>query len=416
MDVESFNDGILGAIVVNEGERATVGAAIAFIADTEADVAEAKKKAGASGAPAAAPAPAKEEAAAPAAAAPAPAAAAPAPAAAAPAAPAPAAAAPAPAPAAPAPVKRADGRVIATPYAKQLAKDLKVDLASIAGSGPNGRITASDVERAAGRGGAPAAPAAAAPAAAAPAAAAPAAAAPAPAAAPAATTVSQLRGTTKPFTTLQQAVTRNMLESLKVPEFRVSTSIETDKLDALYKRLKPSGVTMTALLAKAVGHALQKFPVMFAACTPDGAGITYNANINIALAVAMPDGGLITPVLKDADRTDIYQLSRNWADLVKRARAKQLQPDEYNSGTFTISNLGMFGVDTFDAILPPGTGAILAVGGSKPTVVATEGGLLGVRKVMQVNITCDHRIIYGADAAEFLAELKAVIEAPEQLL
>lgn len=92
------------------------------------------------------------------------------------------------------------------------------------------------------------------------------------------------------------------------------------------------------------------------ACTPDGNGITYNEHVNVALAVAMPDGGLITPVLKDADKVDIYQLSRNWGDLVKRARSKQLQPDEYNSGTFTISNLGMFGVDTFDAILPPGEG------------------------------------------------------------
>jgi len=211
-------------------------------------------------------------------------------------------------------------------------------------------------------------------------------------------------------------VARNMNESLKVPEFRVSMSIETDKFDALYKRLKPHGVTMTALLAKAVGAALAKHPVLFASCTPDGNGITYNEHINVALAVAMPDGGLITPVLKDADKVDIYQLSRNWADLVKRARGKQLQPDEYNSGTFTISNLGMFGVDTFDAILPPGTAAILAVGGSKPTVVATADGLIGVRKVMQVNMTADHRIVYGADAAEFLQSLKAVVENPDTLL
>jgi pyruvate dehydrogenase E2 component (dihydrolipoamide acetyltransferase) len=207
-----------------------------------------------------------------------------------------------------------------------------------------------------------------------------------------------------------------MNESLKVPEFRVSMSMETDKFDALYKRLKPHGVTMTALLAKAVGAALAKHPVMFASCTPDGNGITYNEAVNVALAVAMPDGGLITPVLKNADKTDIYQLSRNWADLVKRARGKQLAPDEYNSGTFTISNLGMFGVDTFDAILPPGTAAILAVGGSKPTVVATADGLIGVRKVMQVNITADHRIVYGADAAEFLQSLKHVVENPDSLL
>jgi len=407
MDVESFSEGILGSIIVNEGERANVGATIAFVAESEADLEEAKKKGGA-GAPAAAPAAApKAEAAAPPPPPPAPAAAP------APAAPS-AAAAPPPPPPAPVAAPRADGRVIATPYAKQLAKDLRVDLATVGGTGPNGRITASDVERAAKGGAAPApAAAASAPAAAAPAAAAPAAKAAAPAAA--GTTVSQLRGTTKPFTTLQNAVSRNMIESLKVPEFRVSMSIETDKFDALYKRLKPHGVTMTALLSKAVGVALARHPVLFASCTPDGSGITYNEHVNVALAVAMPDGGLITPVLKDADKVDIYQLSRNWADLVKRARGKQLAPDEYSSGTFTISNLGMFGVETFDAILPPGTAGILAVGGSKPSVVATDSGLIGVKKVMNVNLTADHRIVYGADAAEFLQSLKAVIENPDSL-
>lgn len=412
MDVESFAEGILAVVVVEEGQRANVGAPIAFIAETEGDVAEAKKKAG--GAAAAAPAPA--------AAAPPP----PPPAAAAPAA-APAPAAPAaPAPPPPAPVAvhapaafapRADGRVIATPYAKQLAKDLKVDLTRVGGSGPNGRITATDVERAAGK--APAAAAPAAPVAAAPAkAAAPSApsAAAAPAKAVAGTTVSELRGTTKPFTSMQMAVSKNMLESLKVPEFRVTYSIQTDKLDALYAKLKPSGVTMTALLAKACGVALAQHPIMYSSITPDGAGVTYNDHINVALAVAMPDGGLITPVLKDADKTDIYQMSRDWADLVKRARTKQLKPDEFNSGNFSISNLGMFGVDTFDAILPPGTAAIMAVGGSKPTVVATADGMIGVKKVMVVNLTADHRLVYGAQAAEFLITLKQVIENPDQLL
>lgn len=412
MDVESFSEGILAAVVVPEGERANVGAPIAFVAESEADVAEAKKKAASLGG-SAAPAPAAA-APAPAPAAPAPAPAAPAPAPAAPA-PAPVAAAPAPAPAA---APRADGRVVATPYAKQLAKDLRVDLATVAGTGPAGRITASDVERAAGKAPAAAAPVAAAPAA--PVAVAPApamAAAPATAAAPAkGTTVSELRGTTKPFTSLQSAVARNMNESLKVPEFRVAYQIQTDKLDALYQKLKPHGVTMTAVLAKACGAALAKHPLLFAACTADGNGITFNNNVNVAIAVAMPDGGLITPVLKNADKTDIYQLSRNWADLVKRARSKQLQPDEFNSGTFTISNLGMFGVETFDAILPPGTSAILAVGGSKPTVVANADGMIGVRKVMTVNLTADHRVVYGADAAEFLQTLKAVIESPDQLL
>lgn len=149
--------------------------------------------------------------------------------------------------------------------------------------------------------------------------------------------------------------------------------------------------------------------------TPGGDGIVYNEGVNVAVAVAMPDGGLITPVLKDADKVDIYQLSRNWADLVQRARAKQLAPDEYSSGNFTVSNLGMYGVDQFDAILPPGTGAIMAVGGSKNTVVATPDGKIGVERQMTVNVTADHRIIYGADAAEFLQTLQATIENPDAL-
>jgi pyruvate dehydrogenase E2 component (dihydrolipoamide acetyltransferase) len=132
--------------------------------------------------------------------------------------------------------------------------------------------------------------------------------------------------------------------------------------------------------------------------------------------VAMDDGGLITPVLKNADQVDIYSLSRSWKSLVERARAKQLQPDEYNSGTFTLSNLGMYGVDTFDAILPPGQGSILAIGASRPQVVATPDGLFGVRQQMQVNITSDHRIIYGADAAAFLQDLAKLIETNAQSL
>lgn len=416
MDVESFSEGILGSIVIKEGQMAGVGSPIAYIAETEADLDAAKAK---GGAPAAAAPAAPAPAAAPAAAAPAaPAASAPAApaAAAAPAAPAPAA----PAPAAPVPTPRADGRIRATPYAKKLAKDLGIALESIQGTGPIGRITAADVEMAASKVTSPAAvatPAATPAPTAEPIAPAPTAVAPVPSSAPAPkTSVSELKGTTVPFTSLQAAVSRNMLESLKVPEFRVSMTISTDKLDSLYKKLKPKGVTMTALLAKACGVALAEHPLLYASCTPDGSGCTYNEHINIAMAVAMPDGGLITPVIKDADQQDIYTMSRNWADLVKRARAKQLAPDEYTTGTFTISNLGMFGVDSFDAILPPGSAAILAVGGSKPVVSVDANGRMGVEKQMVVNITCDHRIVYGAHAAEFLQSLKKVIESPDQLV
>lgn len=383
MDVESFNEGYMAAIVVDAGGSAPVGSTIALIAETEAEVEAAKAQAASlvSGGSAPAPAPA----------------------------PAPIAVAAAPSNGASngasAPAAAPSGRTIASPRAKKLAKDLKVDLSGLKGSGPNGRIVAEDVERAAGR-----TPAAAPAPIAAPVAAPAAAPAPAAAAAP----LPPMPGQAVAMTTLQKAVVNNMMVSLSVPTFRVGYSIITDKLDALYKQVKSKGVTMTALLAKAVALSLRKHPVVNAAYAPDA--IAYRSDINIAVAVAMPDGGLITPVLKNADQVDLYSLSRNWQDLVNRARSKQLQPDEYTTGTFTLSNLGMFGVDRFDAILPPGQGAILAVGASKPTVVATDDGLLGVKRVMQVNLTADHRIIYGADSAGFLRDLAALIEGDVQSL
>ncbi|TAD73641.1 MAG: 2-oxo acid dehydrogenase subunit E2 [Oscillatoriales cyanobacterium] len=380
MDVESFNEGYMAAIVVDAGGSAPVGSTIALIAETEAEVEAAKAQAAslASGASAPAAAPAAAPVAAPVAAA-------------------------APSNGASAPAAVPSGRTIASPRAKKLAKELKVDLNSLTGSGPNGRIVAEDVELAAGRTPivtpVPIATPVAVPAA-----------APAAAAAP----LPPMPGQAVALTTLQKAVVNNMMVSLSVPTFRVGYSITTDKLDALYKQVKSKGVTMTALLAKAVALSLRKHPVVNAAYATDA--IAYRSDINIAVAVAMPDGGLITPVLKNADQVDLYSLSRNWQDLVNRARSKQLQPDEYTTGTFTLSNLGMFGVDRFDAILPPGQGAILAVGASKPTVVATDDGLLGVKRVMQVNLTADHRIIYGADSAGFLRDLAALIEGDVQSL
>ena len=398
MDVESFHEGILAAIVVEAGGTAPVGEAIALLAETEAEIETAQQqaaaKAGAAGGDAA---------------------------------PSPEAAAPVAVVEAPAPATQngaasgsRSGRTVISPRARKLAKDLKVDLTTLQGSGPHGRIVAQDVELAAGQTptvagpvatplAAVAPPVAAAPAPTAPAPAAPAApapTAPAPSGAP--------QGQVVPFNTLQQAVTRNMVASLAVPTFHVGYTITTDNLDALYKQIKSKGVTMTGLLAKAVAVTLQKHPLVNAGYTDQG--IQYRSGINIAVAVAMEGGGLITPVLQNADQYDIYSLSRTWADLVARSRSKQLQPDEYNSGTFTLSNLGMFGVDRFDAILPPGQGSILAIGASRPTVVATADGLMGVKRQMQVNITCDHRVIYGADAAAFLKDLANLIENNPQSL
>ena len=392
MDVESFYEGYLAVITVPAGESAPVGSAIALVAETEAEI-EAAKQQGSQSSQAPAAATAQSQAAQ---------------------APEPVAATPA---AAQATTSQRNGRTIVSPRARKLAKELKVDLSTLKGSGPHGRIVAEDVEAAAGKTPTPAPAPAAATTAPAKTPIAPQPAAPAPKPAPAPTPAAPVGvplGEVVPLNTLQNAVVRNMVASLQVPTFHVGYTITTDELDKLYKKIKSKGVTMTGLLAKAVAVTLQKHPVVNASYTEQG--IQYHSAINISVAVAMPGGGLITPVLQNADQVDIYSLSRSWKDLVERARLKQLQPQEYSSGTFTLSNLGMFGVDSFDAILPPGQGSILAIAAARPQVVATDDGLMGVRRQMQVNITCDHRIIYGADAAAFLQDLAKLIETDPQSL
>nr|GMD53038.1 dihydrolipoyllysine-residue acetyltransferase component 5 of pyruvate dehydrogenase complex, chloroplastic [Ipomoea batatas] len=387
MDVESFYDGFLATIIVPEGSSAPVGSPIALLAESEDEISIAQSQV-----PSPAPAAAGESK---------------------------LASSPAVEDVSPAnisfsssatvsaavneaagklgsaahPASEGGKRVVASPYAKKLAKDLGVDLRGLSGSGPSGRIVAKDVEAAAAAAVSAAVSGGAA------------------AGKPSAPAVEL--GKTVAFTTMQNAVSRNMVESLAVPTFRVGYTITTDALDALYKKIKSKGVTMTALLAKATALALVQHPVVNASCR-DGKSFTYNSSINIAVAVAI-DGGLITPVLQDADKVDIYSLSRKWKELVDKARAKQLQPQEYNTGTFTLSNLGMFGTDRFDAILPPGTGAIMGVGASIPTVVATKDGRIGKKNQMQVNVTADHRIIYGADLASFLQTLVKIIEDPKDL-
>ncbi|GER27486.1 dihydrolipoyllysine-residue acetyltransferase component of pyruvate dehydrogenase complex [Striga asiatica] len=407
MDVESFYDGYLAAIIVDEGLSAAVGSTIALLAETEEEIALARSQKTSPGSvspggnsdapkvldeipsPVSAPSP-----------------------------PVKASISNIAVGSAVHPASEGGKRVVASPYAKKLAKELGVDLKGVIGSGPNGRVVAKDVEAAltaaktsAGSGATMVAPEEAKPS-------------------------GVELGSVVPFTTMQSAVSRNMLESLSVPTFRVGYTITTDALDALYKKvymklieemieekyvtllkipkkIKSKGVTMTALLAKATALALVKHPVVNSSCR-DGKSFTYNSNINIAVAVAI-DGGLITPVLQDADKIDIYSLSRKWKELVDKARAKQLQPNEYTTGTFTLSNLGMFGVDRFDAILPPGTGAIMAVGASQPTLVGTKDGRIGLKTQMQVNVTADHRVIYGADLAAFLQTLSKIIEDPKDL-
>ncbi len=375
MDVETFYGGFIATIIVQAGESATVGSAIALVAETEAEIEIAKQQAQGKSQPASATTVATPAA--------------------------PTINIPATTAALPVTALRSD-RAVVSPRARKLAKEYGVAVDALNGTGPNGRITAEDVSTAAGKApvatihSTPLTPVAAVPA----------------VSAPVVTNIPSAQ--VVPFNTLQSAVNRNMIASLSVPTFRIGYTIETNNLDKLYKQVKSKGVTMTALLAKAVAMTLAKHPVVNASY--NDAGISHPGTINIAVAVAMPDGGLITPVLQGADKLDLYSLSRMWKDLVDRARIKQLQPQEYSSGTFTISNLGMLGVDRFDAILPPGTGAILAVGASQPTVVASDEGTFAIRRQMQVNMTADHRIIYGADAANFLKDLALLLQTNVQSL
>ena len=385
MDVESFYEGYLAHIMVPAGESATVGAAIALLAETEAEIETAITQGKSQSTPTPTPVAASTSQ-------------------------------PDTTPA-PTPVLASangsngssrSGRIVASPRARKLAKEFKIDLTNLTGSGPYGRIVAEDVQAAAGKTTQPSISVTLTPVATT-------VAAPAPAPAPAPTPVAPVvPGQTVPLNTLQNAVARNMVASLSVPIIHIGYTITTDALDKLYKQIKSKGVTMTALLAKAVAVTLQKHPIINAAYKNQA--IAYPSSINIAVAVAMDDGGLITPVLQNADQLDIYTLSRNWKSLVDKARAKKLQPEEYSTGTFTLSNLGMFGVDRFDAILPPGQGSIIAIGASRPQVVATDDGMFGVKRQMQVNMTSDHRIIYGAQAAAFLQYLGKLIETNPQSL
>lgn len=439
MDVEAFEDGFLAAIITAEGDSCAVGSPVALIASEEKDIPALQAYAASlTGAPA----PAVT------AATPAASKAAPAPAAAKPATKAPA-------------TKAASGsRIVASPLAKKLAEEKGVDLSTVVGTGPEGRITAGDVEKAAsGAGSAPAAKKTAA-------AAAPVKPAwtPAPgviaatpmaraAAKKAKIDLSTIKGTGEfgrvtlddvkiatgekkperkqvskgaaapvelpsglvPFTGMQRAVAKNMDATLSTPVFRVSREIEMDEFDALYLSVKSKGITVSALLAKAVALALEKHPIINSSYSPEGT--VFNADINIAMAVAI-DGGLITPTLKYANERNIMDLGENWKELVQKAKDGKLTPDEYNSGTFTISNLGMFGVSQFDAILPKGMGGILAIGGTQEYIVPCDKAVLGMKKVkkMTVTLTADHRQIYGADAALFLKELNSIMSNPAKLL
>ena len=315
---------------------------------------------------------------------------------------APAAPAAAPTPAAPAPAAPAaadGGRLFASPLARRMAQQAGLDLAGVAGSGPNGRIVKSDIEAALAGG----APAAAPVAQAAPAAAAPAGFEPA--------------FDYEPANNMRKVIAQRLTESKQtVPHFYLTVDCEIDTLLALRKDLNARSddykISVNDLIIKASGVALRKVPAANASWTGDGIKRYHSADISVAVAI---EGGLITPVIRDAGGKGLETISNEMRDLAARARDGKLMPEEYQGGTFSISNLGMFGIKQFDAVINPPQGAIMAVGAGEPRPVVRNGAL-AVATVMSVTLSVDHRVVDGAVGAELLAAFKMLIEDPMTML
>ncbi|MEO1106365.1 MAG: pyruvate dehydrogenase complex dihydrolipoamide acetyltransferase [Pseudomonadota bacterium] len=388
MEFEAVDEGTIGKILIPEGsEGVKVNTAIAVLledGESADDIAAAPAKA-----PEAAPAAAGNEATAPA-----------------------ASEAPAPAPAAP--MKADGGRIFASPLARRIAAQKGLDLAQIAGSGPHGRIVKADVEGATAA--APAQAAAPAASAAAPTAAAP--------AGPSADMVARMyEGRDYEEITLdgmRKTIAARLSEAKQtIPHFYLRRDIKLDALlkfrSQLNKQLEGRGVKLSVndFIIKAVANALQQVP----ACNAVWAGdrVLQLKPSDVAVAVAI-EGGLFTPVLQDADTKSLSALSTEMKDLAGRARERKLAPHEYQGGTFAVSNLGMFGIDNFDAIVNPPHAGILAVGSGVKKPVVGEDGELAVATVMSVTMSVDHRVIDGALGAELLQAIVDNLENPMVML
>jgi len=383
MEVEAVDEGVVEAILVPEGaEGVKVNTPIARLKG-EGEAASPAPQAAPAPAPAAQAAPAPQAAAAP-----------------------PPAAKPAPAPAAPAAPARAEGgRVLASPLARRLAAQKGVDLASLKGSGPHGRIVKADVESAQ--------PGAARPAAA------------APAAAPAQVKSLEQLGipagsyTLQPLDGMRKTIARRLTESFRdIPHFPLTVDLEIDRLlDARVRinaALEKQGVKVSVndLLIKASAAALKAVPEANASYTAEGIALHHHADVAVAVAI---DGGLITPIIREAENRTLADISKAMKDLAGRARERKLKPEEYQGGTFSLSNLGMFGIKTFSSIINEPQGMILSagVGEQRPVV---HDGQLAVATVMTVTLTCDHRVVDGATGAKWLQAFRAYVEDPVTML
>ena len=397
VEIEAFGSGVLRKIIVGEGGQVPVGDLIGVIAEPSDDISTLAVSAPA----AATPAPAKAAALAPAAPAPLPAMESyksePATTAVVPMSPLPAAAAPA-----------GGGRVKVSPLARKVAAQSGVDLRLIQGSGPGGRIVRRDVEAAATAPAAAAAPAAR-----------PVPAAPAAAARPAfvipARTGAEYED--KPLSAMRAIIAKRMpLSKGPIPHFYVTSEVAMDRawglradLNALEGQPK---VSVTDMIIKACALALLKNPGVNAQLQGQAIRVFHRAHIGIAVAL---DEGLISPVLRDCDAKPLTQIAFEARDLAERARGGKLRAQEMSGATFSVSNLGMFDVEEFSAIINPPEGAILAVGSVLEKPVA-DGGQIRVGRRMKMTISCDHRVMDGAMGARFLQDVKRLLEEPLRLL
>ena len=361
VEIEAFDSGVLRQTLIDEGTTVPVGEVIAVIAAADEEVAERPSPSAASVK-------------------------------------APAMAAPAPAPSPPAPAMR--GEVKASPLAKREAQKLGIDIAVVPGTGPNGRVTKKDVtDFAAGGAQAPAAPAAAPPSAVS-----------APAAGP-------KRGEVIALSKMRDAIARSMTYSKQhIPHVYLTAVIDMSDAARLRAQLNAAlpddKISFNDMALKACAMALAKHPLMNASYTE--AGIHVKERVNVGMAIAL-ETGLIAPALLDTDTLTLRDVAGATKALAGRARAGKLSADEYTSATFNVTNLGMYGVEEFTAIITPPQAAALAVGAVTPTPVVRDGEVQ-VADLMRVTLSLDHRVADGAQGAEFLAEVRRLLENPVTLL
>jgi pyruvate dehydrogenase E2 component (dihydrolipoamide acetyltransferase) len=304
---------------------------------------------------------------------------------------------PAAAPAIPGPGPRtpdSGSRIKSSPLARRLAAERGLDLKLVAGSGPAGRVVRRDVEAAGTAAGAGTA-------------------VPARASAPA----PEGGFRDEPLSTMRKTIARRLAQSLgPVPHFFLTSEIDMERAWEAREQLKSLGeayqISFNDLVLKAVALALKQHPAVNSAFLDDR--VRSYGDVHVGMAVAVEDG-LITPVIRHADRKGLLEIAAETMALAERAHARKLQPDEYTGATFTVSNLGMFDIDEFTAVINPPEAGILAVGRIAQRPVAA-GGVVQVRRTMRVTMSCDHRVVDGATGAKFLKTLKQMLENPLAML